>query len=302
LPSTHQDIRVKSSGECPTEKDLRLFPGVIQISGIANTVVKQPAVVLEQGGEPRSRPVDVRLSFNTQLAVYGFNADHSKLFVRAKASRNAGAAGLSSPLCGWISREAVIVPRNDDFRNITRPQPLQMRDISPIEKEHNNLLSAKAVVHDLSISGEVRGIDAFSEPGAGEPFDKIRLFDTFLVFDRAERPPRQLGDETRFWLIGEQADDRSGATILRGWVRQRDVVIWPSRLAVQWNRDAEVSAFATLENLKRGTNPVAPPQRLERTDYDDQITRRCQCLNNCPLRGKLPRSCRWEKAWNVGVR
>jgi hypothetical protein len=86
--------------------------------------------------------------------------------------------------------------------------------------------------------------------GAGRPTDKIRLFDAFLVYGQMKLQPKELNAETRYWLIGEQIG-KSDSTSLKGWIRQRDVVIWPSRLAVQWNEDATVSGYRTPDNLNR---------------------------------------------------
>ena len=44
-----------------------------------------------------------------------------------------------------------------------------MRDISESQKATENLLNVKAVVHDLSIVGEAKGIDIFEDP-ASEAF------------------------------------------------------------------------------------------------------------------------------------
>jgi hypothetical protein len=106
------------------------------------------------------------------------------------------------------------------------------------------------------------------------------MFDTYLVFDQFHVQNAKPGRESRYWLLGQQLKE---STIkLKGWVRQRDVVIWPSRLAVQWNEDATVVGFANPEYLKRGLNPIFPPQKLGVVDFPDRITRRFPVLEQMP--------------------
>ena len=274
-------IRVDDAGTCPPDNQLRQFPTVTQPAvGVGSSVVKFGVSPWYQGGEEGSESISESPTFNQQVIVYGYNFDQTKVFVRLKPSKDFPVS--LSPRCGWISVQKILIPRDKIFqRRNKQPQPLQMRDISESEKERRNFLDVKAVVHDLSLTGEVRGIDVYWDPEEqATAITKIQLFDTYLVYDQLQVPAKRPGDETRYWLIGKQSED--GRTDLAGWVRQRDVVIWPSRLAVQWNEDATVSAYATPENLSRGSNPIAPPQRIERVDFSDQITRRLPVLDQAP--------------------
>jgi hypothetical protein len=271
------EVKVDEGGVCPTENVLRKFPGVTQPSvGIGSTLTKLPGAALERS-QDGNQPVGVVLPFNTRLTVFGFSTNQRKLFVRNNPS-----AGTASS-CGWVSTDKVLIPRENRFKDrFKKPQPLQMRDISDAQKATENLLNVKAVVHDLSITGEAKGgIDIFEDPASGTATDKIRLFDAFLVFAELNLPSSDPKQETRYWLIGEQVSNGS-TTSLKGWIRQRDVVIWPSRLAVQWNEDATVSGYSTPDNLSRKTGQMTLPERIERADYLEQITRRLPVLEQAP--------------------
>jgi hypothetical protein len=280
------EVSVDEQGLCPAESVLRKFPGVTQPSvGVGSTLTKLPGAALERS-QDGNQTVGAALPFNTALTVFGFSANQRKLFVRTRP----GAASV--PFCGWISTEKVLIPRENKFAGRYKvPQPLQMRDISESQKATENLLNVKAVVHDLSIIGEAKGIDIFQDPASGNATDKIRLFDAFLVFAELNLPSSDPKQETRYWLIGERLDN-GVTTSLKGWIRQRDVVIWPSRLAVQWNEDATVSGYSTPDNLSRKTGQMTLPERIERADYLEQITRRLPVLEQAPppeeIFNKLP--------------
>jgi hypothetical protein len=271
------DIKVDDIGTCPPENILRGFPGVTQPTvGIGLTLTKLPGVHLDRSADG-SQPTRVIVPFNTQLIVFGSSADEQRLFVRSVPS---GANAMAA--CGWVATDTVLIPPEKKFQGrYKKPQPLQMRDISETQEASNNMLNVKAVVHDLSIAGETTGIDVFEDPRTGHPTDKIRLFDAFLVFDKMKLTVNDPNQETRYWLIGERIEN-SDATSLKGWIRQRDVVIWPSRLAVQWNEEATVSGYAYPENLNRKTGQVTLPDRIERVDYPEQITRRLPVLEQYP--------------------
>ena len=245
--------------------------------GIGLTLTKLSAVSLYKS-EEGSQVAQTKVPFNTQLIVFGFSVDQKRLFVRTVP---AGASEV--PMCGWVSIEKVLIPRNKRFKNrFKRPQPLQMRDISKTQDVLRNQLNVKAVVHDLAITGESEGgIDVFEDPTSGHASDKIKLFDAYLVYDKMELPPDGARGETLYWLIGDQSG-KNDATSLRGWIRQRDVVIWPSRLAVQWNQKATVKGYASPENLMRKENEITLPSRIVQFDYYDQISRRLPVLEQSP--------------------
>lgn len=273
-----QSINTDVDGKCPPDNVLRSFPGVTQPTvGIGLTLTKLPNVSLDRdvNGSERTR---ITIPFDKALVVFGFSPDEKRLFVRKMPDPDTDVPAA----CGWVSADMVLVPRQKRFQGrFKKPQPLQMRDISKMQEEANNLLNVKAVVHDLSITGETNGIDVFEDPRTGRATDKIRLFDTFLVYDQLELSANDPNQETRYWLIGEQGE-KSDLTSLKGWIRQRDVVIWPSRLAVQWNEAATVSGYASPENLARKAGQLTLPERIERTDYPDQITRRLPVLEQSP--------------------
>jgi len=273
------EVRVNEAGACPPDSILRGFPKVTQPSvGIGFTVVKFANATLDRA-EASSEAASADIRFNSLLVVFGYSRDEKKLFVRTVPAKG----NDDVPACGWVSVDNVLVPRQGQFVDRYKiPQPLQMRDISRIQDEAHNLLDVKAVVHDLSIQGESNGgIDVFEDPRNGNATDKIRLFDAFLVYDQMKVATASPNQETRYWLIGDRAAS-NGAVTLRGWIRQRDVAIWPSRLAVQWNEAATVAGYATPENLERKTAPLTLPERIDRADYDQQITRRLPVLEISP--------------------
>jgi hypothetical protein len=270
------DVKVDNFGTCPAEAVLTSFPGVLRASvGIGQTLTKLPGATLErnrQGGESTG----VVLAFNAQVTAFGFSSDARKLFVRTIPAEG----NITS--CGWVSADKLLLPRENQFKDrYKKPQPLQMRDISGAQKATENHLNVKAVVHDLSIAGDAStGIDIFEDPASGRSTGKIRLFDAFLVFAELNLPSNDPRQETRYWLIGEQSSN--GSTTLKGWIRQRDVVIWPSRLAVQWNEEATVAGYSTPDNLARKSAPMTMPERIERADYPEQISRRLPVLEQAP--------------------
>ena len=279
--SSVSDIVVDKSGQCPPERVLRTIPGVtLSSAGVGSTVVKLgndthlAQSTLEQSGQTY-----VLAPFNTQLIVYGFNPTRTKLFVRLRPDK----ADKASPgHCGWISADRVLLPRDKQFSRHTQPQPLQMRDISS-GKESGNQLNVKAVIHNISITGDSPGIDAFADPantGETDKINTIRMFDTYPVFAELKVPLAEPQGETRYWLIGEQNSD--GTIDLKGWVRSRDVVIWPSRLAVQWNEGTTITGFKTVEHLELGLHPFIPPQVFDQVDYPTKITRRMPVLDQMP--------------------
>lgn len=273
---TAGQAKVDGTGTCPADSVLGSFPGVTRTSvGVGQTLTKLPGATLERG-QDGNQSTGVVLAFNTLLTVFGFSADEKKIFVRSMPIVGA------VPSCGWIAADKLLVPRENKFTGrYKRPQPLQMRDISGAQKATENHLNVKAVVHDLSITGDTKGgIDIFEDPASGRSTDKIRLFDAFLVFAELNLPSNDPKQETRYWLIGEQGGN--GSTTLKGWIRQRDVVIWPSRLAVQWNEDATVSGYSSPDSLIRKSAPMTLPERIERADYLEQITRRLPVLEQAP--------------------
>jgi hypothetical protein len=270
-------VAVDEYGSCPVEGVLRSFPKVTQPSaGIGVILTKLPGATLERDVSG-NQTIGTGLLFNTQLIVYGLSGDQKKVFVRTIPKPGASAT------CGWISSEKVLLPREKTFQDRYKsPQPLQMRDISRTQQISQNLLNVKAVVHDLSISGDSKGgIDIFEDPSTGHSTEKIRLFDAFLVFDQLALPATDSKEETRYWLIGEQVGS-ANKTLLKGWIRQRDVVIWPSRLAVQWNEEATVSGYPTPDSLDKKVGQITLPERLELVDYPEQITRRLPVLEQFP--------------------
>lgn len=270
------EVKVDNLGTCPKDTVLASFPGVPRASiGIGQTLTKLPGATLERSLE-RTESTGVVLEFNSPVTVFGSSSDGRKLFVRTIP------AGGTIMSCGWVSADKLLLPRENQFKDrYKKPQPLQMRDISGAQKATENHLNVKAVVHDLSIAGDASsGIDIFEDPASGRSTGKIRLFDAFLVFAELNLPSSDPKQETRYWLIGEQSSN--GTTTLKGWIRQRDVVIWPSRLAVQWNEEATVAGYSSPDNLARKNAPMTLPERIERVDFPEQISRRLPVLEQSP--------------------
>ena len=272
------DVRVDNSGKCPSDSVLASLPGVPRASiGIGQTLTKFPGATLESaqdGGDSTG----VVLPFNSAVMVFGIGSGGRKMFVRAVLDGD-----TSNVRCGWVSADKLLLPRDNQFKGrYKKPQPLQMRDISGLQKATENQLNVKAVVHDLSISGDAAsGIDIFEDPASGRSTAKIKLFDAFPVFAELSLPSSDPKQETRYWLIGEQSSNGS-TTSLKGWIRQRDVVIWPTRLAVQWTEEATVAGYSSPDTLARKTAPMTLPERIERADYPDQISRRLPVLEQAP--------------------
>jgi hypothetical protein len=275
-------IIVDEDGKCPATNVLRGFPRVTQPTvGVGATLTKVHEVSLYRSDDQNDR-VNKTLPFNTKLTVYGYSSNEKRLFV--KAIQNVG--GDNREACGWVAVDSILLPRSRKFIDRGKtPQPLQMKDISKQQEAAQNLLNVKAVVHNLSIAGDASGIDIFEDPIGQKGKSKIRLFDAFLVFDEMTITAEARGQETRYWLIGTQG--RTEIASLKGWIRQRDVVIWPSRLALAWNEAATISGFATPQNLDRKVGQLTIGNRIERADYIDQITRRLPVLEQSPAPDKV---------------
>lgn len=274
LAQAVDDITVDAVGLCPADSVLKKsFPKITEPSvGIGSTLTKLPDVALYQSAGGFEETMS-KIGFNKELTVFGFSSDGDRLFVRTVPPSKRLA------ICGWVSTDMVLIPRERKFEGrLKTPQPMQMQDISEEHKKSGNMLNVKAVVIDLSIAGESKGgIDVFEDPNLHVATDKIRLFDAFNVFAVMNVEGQGSDEETRYWLIGEQTGNNNVASV-KGWIRHRDVVIWPTRLAVQWREDAVVHGYANAENLKRRERELTLPERISNADLPEQITRRLPVL------------------------
>lgn len=150
-------------------------------------------------------------------------------------------------MCGWMPRSALLWPKpsssNDDPLVLIAegPLPLKMREFSRNSAMKQNDLFVKAVLHN-SQGAETVEVPYYLDLGKTRRGTE-RQFNILDVFDRRSAPDPETGRTIEFYLLGRQSGQ------LLGWVRDRDVYIWPSRMSVYWAGTKQGFAF-TREDMK----------------------------------------------------
>jgi hypothetical protein len=208
-------------------------------SGIGYTFVLNPSSGLSRTSAARSEGITPALRRFEIAHVFGDDPRSGKLLVQTDQTK----------LCGWIEREALLLPADlrDRSARVTRarlgsgPRPVQVKDSHAKEEFPGNTLFMKVVVQNVNQAGEMRGIPLYEEAGGGK-VGELSLFDIFEVF--AEKNDTQPANKRKGWyyLVGKRGGEGSFARI-EGWLHDEDVQMWNSRMAAFWSWQSQALGF-----------------------------------------------------------
>jgi hypothetical protein len=267
---TIPNLVVDASGACPSQPDLvRINPALDEgsVGGLVNRMATPSRTGLRlYRAQTLSEPAvqGVTLTFDDDVEV----------LIGTPLAQNARGPALvrrmREPLCGWLN-----VSDLERFAN-----PLQLRQIPGFQGEvdrvgETNRLEARVVVKNRidRQTGHAQRAPLFNDPFTGdEPTDRrgsVGYFEVLSVF-AVNRPDgtdcRTFRDDDCFLRVGSSAalaGRNAGGVRTRGWMRGRDVEIWPSALALYYERGKQGLKIHLTEPSARVGTPFAAPDTRE---------------------------------------
>lgn len=255
-PLAVQTYAVDEKGTC--RDDLVRLIGLRGLSnpgsGLGYTFVMNPALGLSRTSALRSEGVQGTLRRFEIARVMGDDPSSGKALVRTDESQ----------LCGWIGREALLLPKELQDRSsrialpsnrwqphlLFGPPPLQVKD-GPAGKEFpGSTLTMKVVVQNVNRTGEAHGIPVFEEPGSIKTVDELSLFDIFEVFVAKNETQPANARKGYYYLVGKRGGEGTLARI-HGWLHDDDVQMWNSRMAAFWSESGQALGYGFADAAER---------------------------------------------------
>jgi hypothetical protein len=263
------NLQIDPSGTCPRREDLVRINPTLDEGSVRSLVMATPSRVgvrLYRSQALSDPPIQgLTLTFDDEVEV---------LFGTAPGQNGpAMVRRMRDPRCGWVNG-------NDLERNAI---PKRLVDIPGFQADpdrygHENRLEARVVVKNRidQQSGRAQRAPLFNAPFAGETEPpeserrtSIGYFEVLAVFD-VKRPNgqdcRSWRDSDCFLRVGSTtvAGTAHGVTRTRGWIRSRDVEIWPSALAIYYGLDKQGLKIHETEPSARMSTPWRVPDAPEK--------------------------------------
>ena len=168
------------------------------------------------------------------------------------------ADGFSKPL---LMRDTQLKKQSnsDEFSGLAAftfgPKPMMVSEGPEARKNEGNPLGLKAVISNLGVSGPAN-VPVYGSPDAPEPIHKLKFFDIFEIYDWVELPAAKAPTPDRagnYYLIGTNRTDSANRTDtleLHGWIRDTDVYLWNTRMAIYWRTETSGAYASGLPQMK----------------------------------------------------
>lgn len=229
------------------------------------TFVLKPGPILTVNSTSSAETVEAEAKVFDRADLYAEDPKSGKIFV-------AIGDGENSKLCGWVApvkpkqeadgltkpllmRDGQLKkrPNTDDTGGlaafVSGPRPMMVNEGPEAKNNPENPLGLKAVITNLDVSGPA-GVPVYTTPDATKSDRSLKFFDIFEIFDWVEvtraRAPAP-GRDGSYYLIGTRRKD---TLELHGWIRDTDVYLWNSRMAVYWRTEASGAYPSGMPQMK----------------------------------------------------
>lgn len=211
---------VREAGVCPSVDEIEQTDGYGAYSvgrGWTFTLTRAKAFRTQLPASPLSA-VSTRLF--QQVTIFHASDDGTRFLVAWEDGQ--------IRRCGWVATVDLLVPQSFDISSdfADGPRPVEVGEI--YKDDPSNPLVLKAVPSNLNVKGNV-DIRAYEAPDMATESDSLKVSEFYTVYKhvRMETGP----SAGKLYLIGTSAGQRSE---LYGWVRENDVYLWNSRMAISW--------------------------------------------------------------------
>nr|VFJ44647.1 MAG: hypothetical protein BECKFM1743A_GA0114220_100198 [Candidatus Kentron sp. FM]VFJ45002.1 MAG: hypothetical protein BECKFM1743C_GA0114222_100198 [Candidatus Kentron sp. FM]VFK06629.1 MAG: hypothetical protein BECKFM1743B_GA0114221_100218 [Candidatus Kentron sp. FM] len=229
-------LNIKKDGDALTQEDFdRIRSSQLQIL--------RPRIYLSRDPQLLESVDDGELKFGERVVVYRtvYKGDE-RHFVKV----------TDKGICGWILAKTA--------GGVGEPLPLTeipgYEEAMGTDRERSRL-TAKAVIMSTRDGERMLKVPVFSRPNDGERwkvrevgyFAIVELYDFRLPSD--DKPPRcdNISEENCFLLVGGTSRSEKGVALPEylGWVRSRDLALWPSALSLYYHKDSREARIYTNE-------------------------------------------------------